>query len=361
MSQVQLQDVSKVFNRYVAVDGINLTIREGEFLTLLGASGSGKTTCLRMIAGFVKPDAGRLLLGGKDATNVPAHKRNMGIVFQNYALFPHLTVAENVAYGLKARGLPKPEVAERTAEALKLVHLEALASRYPKQTSGGQRQRVALARAIAIRPSVLLLDEPLSALDLKLRGELQHEIRRIQQLLGITTLFVTHDQGEAFGMSDRVAVMRNGRIAQLDTPANIYQRPTSRYVADFVGTSNFLEVIVERHLGQGRHLVALAASPGPSFEVTAAETTLPAGARAVVSVRPEHARMAGSENASLTATVQKSTYTGERWIVDCMHAGGLFTISLPGWGEAPPSGAPIGLGWSPEHGVLLKAEDDAAA
>jgi ABC-type Fe3+/spermidine/putrescine transport system ATPase subunit len=361
VSQVELQDVSKTFNRHVAVDGINLTIPEGEFLTLLGASGSGKTTCLRMIAGFVKPDSGRLLLGGQEATNVPAHKRNMGIVFQNYALFPHLTVAENVAFGLKARRLPKAEVAQRTAEALKLVHLEALSSRYPKQTSGGQRQRVALARAIAIRPSVLLLDEPLSALDLKLRSELQHEIRRIQQLLKITTLFVTHDQGEAFGMSDRVAVMHNGRIAQLDTPANIYRRPTSRFVADFVGTSNFLDVIVERHLGEGRYRVALAASPSKSFAVISAEAILPPAARAVVSVRPEHARMTDSGDSTLTATVHKSTYTGERWIVECIHDGGFFTVSLPGWDEAPAMGTPIGLSWSPEHGVLLKAENDAAA
>lgn len=218
---------------------------------------------------------------------------------------------------------------------------------------------MALARAVVIRPSVLLLDEPLSALDLKLRGELQNEIRRIQQLLKITTLFVTHDQGEAFGMSDRIAVMRNGRIPQLDTPTRLYQRPTSRYVANFVGTSNFLDVVVERPLDQRRHLVSLAASPGQFFEVTTADSILPAGTRAIVSVRPEHAR-AGETN-SLAATVQKSTYTGERWIVECLHASGAFTISLPGWGEAPASGAPIALDWSPEHGVLLKAEDDTAA
>jgi spermidine/putrescine ABC transporter ATP-binding subunit len=361
MSEVQLRDITKTFDRHLAVDHIDLTIHEGEFVTLLGASGSGKTTCLRIIAGFTKPDSGRLRLGGEDATNVPPYKRNMGIVFQNYALFPHLTVAENVAYGLKARRLPKAEINQRTMEALKLVHLEALADRYPKQTSGGQRQRVALARAIAIRPSVLLLDEPLSALDLKLRNGLQHEIRRIQRLLNITTLLVTHDQGEAFGMSDRIAVMRSGKIVQIDTPTGLYRQPTSQYVATFVGTSNFLDVTVERQLGGGRHLVSLAAAPNVVFETAASALTLSAGERAVLSIRPEHARIKSDNVDGLQASIQKITYTGESWILECRHAGGSFILSVPGSGAPPGVGTAVTLDLPSEHSALLKVEEDAKA
>src|SRR6185437_6482018 len=210
MAEVALRNVKKAYGPTVVVDNLSLEILDGEFLTLLGASGSGKTTCLRMVAGFVKPDAGTVLLGGSDATHVPPYRRSTGMVFQHYALFPHLTVGDNVAYGLRVRRLPKREIEARTREVLHLVRLEELRDRYPAQLSGGQKQRVALARAVAIRPAVLLLDEPLSALDRKLRGELQGEIRRIQQALRMTTLFVTHDQGEALSMSDRVAVMRRG-------------------------------------------------------------------------------------------------------------------------------------------------------
>ena len=225
-------------NRYgdqPAVRGVDLIVRPGEFVTLLGPSGCGKTTCLRMVAGFVAPSRGRIIMGGRDITALPPYRRNTGMVFQSYALFPHKTVAENIAFGLRVRRLSRAEREARIAEALRLVHLEQFAARYPAQLSGGQRQRVALARAIVIRPDVLLLDEPLAALDLKLREELQVEIKRVQSALKITTLFVTHDQGEALSMSDRVAVMQDGRIIQIDTPEALYERPNSRYVANFVG------------------------------------------------------------------------------------------------------------------------------
>jgi ABC-type Fe3+/spermidine/putrescine transport system ATPase subunit len=244
MTEVVLEHVHKRYGDSVAVRAVDLQIAPGEFVTLLGPSGCRKTTCLRMVAGFVTPTSGRILLGGRDVTAVPPHRRNTGMVFQSYALFPHKTVAANVGFGLKVRRVPGPEVARRTEEVLRMVRLEDYASCYPGELSGGQKQRVALARAIVFGPEVLLLDEPLGALDLKLREELQVEIKRIQSALGITTLFVTHDQGEALGMSDRIAVMRDGEVVQVDTPAAVYERPNSCYVANFVGRANRMEAVV---------------------------------------------------------------------------------------------------------------------
>ncbi len=246
----------KRYGGTVAVRGVDLTVAPGEFVTLLGPSGCGKTTCLRMVAGFVAPDSGRILMAGRDVTAAPPYRRNTGMVFQSYALFPHKTVAANVAFGMKVRRVGRAEMVERTREALRLVHLEQLADRYPSELSGGQKQRVALARAVVIRPQVLLLDEPLGALDLKLREELQVEIKRVQSTLDITTLFVTHDQGEALGMSDRVAVMRDGEIVQIDAPHALYERPNSRYVANFVGRTNLIEVVVAGRDARGDYTVA---------------------------------------------------------------------------------------------------------
>ena len=246
MAGVVLDEVHKVYGDTVAVRSVDLQVAPGEFVTLLGPSGCGKTTCLRMVAGFVEPTAGRIMMAGRDVTHVPPHRRDTGMVFQSYALFPHKTVAANVAFGMRVRGVSRSETDERTREALRLVRLEQLAHRYPSELSGGQKQRVALARAVVIRPQVLLLDEPLGALDLKLREELQVEIKRVQSTLGITTMFVTHDQGEALGMSDRVAVMRDGEIVQIDTPNELYERPNSKYVANFVGRTNLIEVLVHR-------------------------------------------------------------------------------------------------------------------
>jgi putative spermidine/putrescine transport system ATP-binding protein len=245
---LRLEGVSKRYGRVLAVDNVSLTIREGEFFTLLGPSGSGKTSLLRLIAGFERPDAGRIDLGGKDVTAVPPYARATNTVFQDYALFPHMTVAANVEYGLKVRHLPRAERRRRVAEGLTIVRLTGLGHRRPNQLSGGQRQRVALARAIVNQPQVLLLDEPLGALDLKLRQEMQLELKRIQRELGITFIYVTHDQDEALTMSDRVAVLNGGRIEQLGSPVDLYDHPTNEFVAGFIGVSNLIE-------REGRRLV----------------------------------------------------------------------------------------------------------
>ena len=238
---VRLEGVVKRFGDVVAVDGVDLDVREGEFFSLLGPSGSGKTTCLRMIAGFERPTEGRVLLGGIDVGDLPPYERDVNTVFQDYALFPHMTVAENVAYGLMVRKAPKGERVARAEEALEMVRLTGFGARKPAQLSGGQRQRVALARALIMRPRVLLLDEPLGALDLKLRQAMQIELKEIQQAVGLTFIYVTHDQEEALTMSDRLAVFNLGRIEQVGTPADVYERPINGFVAGFVGVSNVLD------------------------------------------------------------------------------------------------------------------------
>jgi putative spermidine/putrescine transport system ATP-binding protein len=237
---VRLEGVEKRFGEVAAVAGIDLDVRDGEFFSMLGPSGSGKTTTLRMIAGFEVPTAGRILLHGRDVTGMPPFERDVNTVFQDYALFPHMSVADNVAYGLMIRKVAKAERTTRVAEALRMVRLEGYDRRKPSQLSGGQRQRVALARALVNRPRVLLLDEPLGALDLKLREEMQIELKSIQKQVGITFIYVTHDQEEALTMSDRLAVFNAGRIEQVDSPAEVYERPATAFVAGFVGTSNLL-------------------------------------------------------------------------------------------------------------------------
>jgi ABC-type Fe3+/spermidine/putrescine transport system ATPase subunit len=239
---VELTAVTKRFGDVAAVDAIDLEVRPGEFLSLLGPSGCGKTTTLRLIAGFERPDAGEVRIGGRDVSRLPAYRRNVNTVFQSYALFPHLTVGDNVSYGLKQRGLGRSERRARSAEMLELVQLTGLEARKPRQLSGGQQQRVALARALVMQPQVLLLDEPLGALDLKVRKELQIELKRIQEEIGITFVYVTHDQEEALAMSDRVAVMNAGRIEQLGAPGEIYDHPETEFVAGFIGDTNFVQV-----------------------------------------------------------------------------------------------------------------------
>jgi putative spermidine/putrescine transport system ATP-binding protein len=267
---VEFHNVSRHFGEVRAVDNVSLAIRDGEFFTLLGPSGSGKTTCLRMIAGFEQPIIGQIKLYGQNVTNLPPYERNVNTVFQDYALFPHMTVGENIAYGLMVKKVPKPEREKRTSEMLELVRLPGLAGRKPSQLSGGQRQRVALARALINRPRVLLLDEPLGALDLKLRQQMQVELKAIQHEVGITFIFVTHDQEEALTMSDRIAVFDMGQIVQVGTPATLYEHPRTRFVASFVGTSNVIE---------GETAVAITGSPQP------------------FSVRPEKIRLADGEAA----------------------------------------------------------------
>ena len=243
---LQLAALSKRFGALTAVDAIDLTVAPGEFVTLLGPSGCGKTTTLNMIAGFIEPDGGSIHLAGRRVEALPPFRRDLGLVFQDYALFPHMTVAENVGFGLRMRRLPRDQIIDRVAEALDLVQLRGLGARRPMQLSGGQRQRVALARALVIRPAMLLLDEPLSNLDLKLREEMREEISSLQRRLRIATVFVTHDQGEALTMSDQIAVMREGRIEQIGTPSEIYECPATRFVASFIGSANLIDTMIVR-------------------------------------------------------------------------------------------------------------------
>ena len=242
---IEFRDITKRYGTLVANDHLSLTIQRGELMTLLGPSGCGKTTALRCLTGTNHPDEGRILLDGKDVTDVPTHQRELGMVFQNFALFPHMTVADNVGFPLMIRNLPKQERTKRVIEALRLVRLEGYVDHYPRQLSGGQQQRVGLARALVYRPKVLLLDEPLSNLDAKLREEMRFEIKEVVTRLGITAMYVTHDQGEALALSDRVAIMNRGRLEQLGSPEEIYERPRSRFVAEFIGLSNFLDGYVQ--------------------------------------------------------------------------------------------------------------------
>jgi putative spermidine/putrescine transport system ATP-binding protein len=308
---VELRQVTRTFGRVIAMDRIELEVQKGEFLSILGPSGSGKTTTLRVIAGLVEPSSGEVLIGGRVVTRLPVYRRNLGMVFQNYALFPHLTVLENVAFGLEMRKVPRPEIARRVAQALGLVRLPGFEPRYLHQLSGGQRQRVALARALVVEPSVLLLDEPLGALDKKLRESMQVELRALQRSLGITTIFVTHDQEEALTLSDRIAVMSEGRIEQLDTPLELYERPRNRFVSEFIGASNFLEG--ERAGGAG-DLVALRTARGLTVWLPAAGlAAMPLG-RVTVSVRPEKITLSPETPATgrnvFRATVDSVVYLG---------------------------------------------------
>jgi putative spermidine/putrescine transport system ATP-binding protein len=325
-ADIRLRGLRKSYGEVVALDGIDLEVRAGEFFTLLGPSGSGKTTSLRLISGFERPDAGTVELAGEDVTNLPPHERNVNTVFQDYALFPHMSVGENVAYGLRVKKVPKPEREQRVAEALAMVRLDGYEGRRPSQLSGGQRQRVALARALINRPRVLLLDEPLGALDLKLRQQLQVELKRIQSQVGITFIYVTHDQDEALTMSDRIAVMDRGRVIQVGAPNEVYDEPESGFVAGFVGVSNLLELPVERIDGGSATLTL-----GPRDRVAArARDSLQPGQTAIVTIRPERISIAdggapsGDELCHASGVVRESLYAGPMT---------RFVVSLDGGGE----------------------------
>jgi putative spermidine/putrescine transport system ATP-binding protein len=300
MSALAYSSIRKTFGPTVALEGLNLSVQPGELISLLGPSGCGKTTALRIAAGFEKCDSGTVTVGSNEITHLPAHKRNMGMVFQSYSLFPNLTVEGNVEYGLRTRNIEKNERRRRVGEMLELVQLTAMAKRYAHQMSGGQQQRVALARALAIQPEVLLLDEPLSALDAKVRTTLRDEIRRIQTELGITTLFVTHDQEEALGISDRIGVMSNGRLEQLGTPRDVYRHPSSAFVARFVGSMNELPATVV-----GNHAVRVA-----GLAVTTNAAGIHAdGENVRLLVRPEDMRIV-DEGVGLPGTVASCTFQG---------------------------------------------------
>ena len=317
---IELRDVRKAFGSVVAVDGISLTVGRGEFLTLLGPSGCGKTTTLRMIGGFEFPTDGEIAIDGEPMGNQPPYKRPVNTVFQNYALFPHLTVGQNVAYGLEMAGVAKAERQWRVAEALEMVRLPRVEKRRPAELSGGQQQRVALARALVNRPAVLLLDEPLGALDLKLRKAMQLELKRLNREVGATFVYVTHDQEEALTMSDRIAVMNEGRVLQLGAPEEIYERPRSRFVADFIGQTNFLRVeILEMGIGQA----SVRTVDGQVLRCGVAEGA-PTSGPATLAVRPEKVALEGEVveaarhglnrvEGTLAETIYLGTYT--QWVV----------------------------------------------
>jgi len=305
MSFLKLTHINKTFADMPAVEDFNLSAEQGEFVSFLGPSGCGKTTTLRMIAGFELPTSGKITIAGQDLTYIPPNKRNVGMVFQSYALFPNMTIADNIGYGLKVVGKPKAEINERVDEMLDLIHLENFRGRYPYQLSGGQQQRVALVRALAIRPQILLLDEPLSALDAKIRVELRQEIRRIQQQLGITTIYVTHDQEEALSLSDRVVVMSQGRMEQVGTPSEIYSYPETEFVAKFVGQINLLPVDV---IDPPQGLVKVG---GQSVRASRALNRADGGHPIRLAIRPEELNPGYMEGANnLTGKVESITYLG---------------------------------------------------
>jgi spermidine/putrescine ABC transporter ATP-binding subunit len=311
---VELHGVSKAFGDVRALHDVSLAVRQGELLSLLGPSGCGKTTTLNVIAGFAAPDTGRVLVDGADVTDAPPYRRGLGVVFQSYALFPHMTVEENVAFGLRERGVPRREIAPLVAEALALVRLPGAGARRPRELSGGMQQRVALARALVIEPRVLLLDEPLAALDKKLREEMRAELKEIQRRVGVTTVFVTHDQHEALGLSDRIAVMNAGRIEQLGSPREIYERPVTAFVADFIGASTVLEATAV-----GAASVELA--PGVTLHVELARA-LPPGERVRLLVRPERIELGGESTNAVPARVTRVMYLGDHQEIGLELPGG---------------------------------------
>ena len=334
---VELRGVSRHYGAVKAVDGITLSIEDGEFFSLLGPSGSGKTTCLRLIAGFELPGAGAILLHGQDASRLPPYERDVNTVFQDYALFPHLSVLENVAYGLMVKGVDRRTRLREAEAALDLVALSGLGARRPGQLSGGQRQRVALARALILKPRVLLLDEPLGALDLKLREQMQTELKGLQRRIGITFVYVTHDQGEALSMSDRIAVFNKGRIEQVDSPRALYGRPRTVFVAGFVGTANVLDGALARQVSGGERPVC---------------------------VRPEHIRFAVPTGAEvgLEGKVVDVQYHGPTSRYEVEVGGAVLAVSLPSGGDAgcPTTGEAVRLAW-PRAAMVELSADSATA
>jgi putative spermidine/putrescine transport system ATP-binding protein len=334
---IELREASRAFGPVVALDRVSISIAAGEFFALLGPSGSGKTTCLRIIAGFDQPDSGQVLLDGVDVTGVPPFDRNVNTVFQDYALFPHMNVAENVAYGLRVRGVAVAERRKRALEMLDLVQLETFGDRRPNQLSGGQKQRVALARALINQPRVLLLDEPLGALDLKLREEMQAELKKLQQRLGITFVFVTHDQGEALSMADRVAVFNEGGIEQLDTPRGLYMHPRTAFVAGFVGSANVVEAPLAERLTGRRQAFAIR----PELIRILADGTVPDGYVSTEGVLEDVLYHGASSRCHVR--------------IDRDHVLAVAQSEATGTTPLPAAGSRVRLAWPPGSTVALEA------
>ena len=327
---MELRGCTREYGAVRAVDALDLSVYEGEFLSLLGPSGCGKTTTLNLIAGFVPPTAGRIVIDGDDVTARPAHLRGLGVVFQSYALFPHLSIRENVAFGLRERRVPAAEIDRRVGEALELVRLDRAGRQRPSELSGGMQQRVALARALVYRPRVLLLDEPLAALDKKLRESMRDELRGIQRTVGITTIFVTHDQAEALGLSDRIAVMNAGRLEQLGAPRDIYAHPRTRFVADFIGASTVL---------RGRALAADRVDVAGA-QLRVAGVTLRAGADVELAIRPERVRLASASGDNVVdARIDGLVYQGAQTEVTARLADGQRVLMF----VTEPSPAPLAI------------------
>ena len=355
---IRLERVCKRFGEATAVDDVSIDIDRGEFFSLLGPSGCGKTTTLRMIAGFEEPTAGRVFLDGEDVTLVSPKHRNVNMVFQDYALFPHMTVAENVGFGLKLKRVARTEQRSRIEEMLGIVRLEGLGERRPAELSGGQRQRVALARALVNRPAALLLDEPLGALDLKLRREMQFELKRIQKSTGTTFVYVTHDQEEALTMSDRIAVMDGGRVQQLADPKTLYERPSTSFVADFIGTSNAIAVSVDRR--EGEHAIV---EPSPSIRIVV-PADCEVGDSLQVSIRPEkisiraghgHPRN-GDDGSVIEGVAVERVYLGSvsQTVVELPSGDRLAVHELnDDSASTVESGDPVTLNWSPRHSLVV--------
>lgn len=345
-SDVEFRNVSKVFGSFLAVDNISFSVPQGSFFSLLGPSGCGKTTTLRMASGFEWPDSGDVVIDGQNMHNVPAYARPTNMVFQRWALFPHMTVSQNVAFGLEVDRRPRDEISRRVGEALELVGLTALAARKPRQLSGGQMQRVALARALVKAPKVLLLDEPLGALDLKLRMQMQLELKRIQREVGTTFIYVTHDQGEALTMSDQIAVMHKGRIDQLDTPQAIYDRPATRFVSSFIGNTNLLSVdIVDCDDTTAK--VSLG-----KVTFTSIVSKKLSGKTGVVSLRHERIRFgdeAAASEISTSATITDATFSGAAitYVLRLEGSDAILTVDAPHDGTTAPQdvGAKVLVGW----------------
>ncbi|HEY4065420.1 MAG TPA: ABC transporter ATP-binding protein [Burkholderiaceae bacterium] len=354
MAFLELTGVTKFYGGTCAVSAMNLSVEKGEFVSLLGPSGCGKTTTLQMVAGFEAVSSGRIELNGRDITHTKANTRGLGIVFQTYALFPHMTVADNVSFGLEMRRMPKAERRERVAQALALVHLEAHAGRYPRELSGGQRQRVALARALVIEPPVLLLDEPLSNLDAKLREEMQFELRQIQRKVGTTTVMVTHDQSEAMSISDRVVVMEAGRATQIDHPHRVYEHPRTRFISTFVGKANLLEGRVASTGARTRVEVG-------TLAVDVEDAGFRTGDAVLLSVRPEKIRLDAPGVGRLDGQVAERFFLGSQWLYRlATPVGELMALSPNDGRDALDEGDAVGIDW-PAHCMRLLPGDESAA